>query len=240
MSGTADVAGGIPMRGWSRDAVPGTTLVVIRHGVTKHTAAKRFSGGLGGDNPPLSEAGRAQVSATARWLAPTLVDPAAVVTSPVRRTRESAEIVAELLGLPIEEEPGFAETEFGQWDGLSMAEVAERYPADLEAWYASPEMAPPGGESFVAVRERVLAGLDRTLAAHPGRTVVVLSHVTPIKLLVAHALSAPLSALYTLELSPASATIMSFYPDQNASLRLYNGLPALPVAGAAGRGVRAR
>ena len=148
---------------------------------------KRFSGGLASANPGLSDEGRAQIRAVADWLAPLAERVDAVVASPVRRTLESAEILAEALGHPVEVEPGFAEMEFGVWDGLTFAEVAEKYPDELDAWLGSLDVAPEGGESFRAVQERVLDGLARLLEAHAGKTVVVVSHVTPIKTLVAHA-----------------------------------------------------
>ena len=215
-------------RGWAAPGTAPTTLVLLRHGVTLHTAGKRFSGGLGGDNPPLSEEGRAQVRAAAQWLQSIRDRIDAVVCSPVRRTRESAEIVAHELGVPLEEEPGFAEMEFGDWDGLTFVEVAEQDRAGLDAWLADLDATPPGGESFRAVEKRVLAGLDRVLADHAGRTVVVVSHVTPIKTLVAHVVRAPLDAVFRMELSPASVTVLSFYPDREGvkgSLRLFNALP---------------
>ena len=155
----------------------------------------------------------------------------AVVTSPVRRTRESAEIVAELLGKPVEVEPGFAEMEFGHWDGLTFAEVAEKHGDELDAWLGSLDVAPGGGESFREVEARVLAGLQRLLDAHAGRTVVVVSHVTPIKTLVAHAVDAPLGSVFRMELSPASVSVVSFYTggkggdEPRASMRLYNAVP---------------
>jgi probable phosphoglycerate mutase len=214
-----------PARGWSASTEPPTTLVLVRHGVTVHTKAKRFSGGLGGDDPALSEEGRAQVRASARWLEPLAGSVAAVVASPVRRTRESAEIVAETLGRPMETEPGFAEMEFGRWDGLTFAEVAERDQAGLDAWLGSTDVAPPGGESFATVQERVLAGLARVRTAYAGRTVVVVSHVTPIKTLVAQALDAPLTSVFRMELTPASVSVVSWYADDRASLRLFNAKP---------------
>jgi ribonuclease H / adenosylcobalamin/alpha-ribazole phosphatase len=216
----------------SPDAGPGapTTIVLLRHGVTAHTTGRRFSGGLGGDNPALSEEGRAQVGEAAAWLAELRDRIDVVVSSPVRRTRESAEVVAEALGLPLEEEPGFAEMEFGEWDGLSFTEVAERDKERLDAWFADLAAAPPGGESFLDVQERVLAALDRLLETHAGRTVVVVSHVTPIKTLTAHALGAPLDALFRMDLAPASLTVLGFYPDPatgewRGSMRFYNALP---------------
>jgi ribonuclease H / adenosylcobalamin/alpha-ribazole phosphatase len=212
-----------PAQGWSPPGTP-TTVILVRHGVTAHTVEKRFSGGLASANPGLSDEGRAQARATADWLAPLAERVDAVVASPVRRTRETAEIIADVLGRTVEEEPGFAEMEFGAWDGLTFAEVGERYPDELKTWLGSLDHAPGGGESFRAVQERVLAGLERLLAAHRGRTVVVVSHVTPIKTLVAHAVDAPLEAVFRMELSPASVTVLSWY-DERPSMRLYNAQP---------------
>lgn len=219
-----------PARGWSRSAGTPTTLILLRHGVTPHTVDKRFSGGLGGSNPGLSDDGRSQVRLAGEWIAPLAQRVDAVVASPVRRTRESAEIVAQLLDVPVEEEPAFAEAEFGRWDGMTLAEVDAAFPGELDKWFASVDHAPAGGESFTVVRDRVLAGLDRLLERHAGRTVVVVSHVTPIKILVAHAVGAPLDAGFRMELAPASISVISFYPDEQGgaprpSLRLYNALP---------------
>jgi broad specificity phosphatase PhoE/ribonuclease HI len=219
------------LRGWSAGAGEPTTLVLLRHGVTPHTIEKRFSGGLASANPGLSDDGRAQVRAAAEWLAPLADQVAAVVASPVRRTLESAEIVAAILGKTVEVEPGFAEMEFGTWDGMTFLEVAERHQADLDAWLGSLDVGPGGGESFRTVEKRVLEGLQRVLDTHAGRTVVVVSHVTPIKTLVAHVVDAPLESVFRMELSPASVTVVSFFrggrdgTEERASLRMYNALP---------------
>lgn len=212
------------------DQLAPTTLVLVRHGVTPHTTGRRFSGGLGGDNPALSQEGRDQVGETARWLLDLRDQVDAVIASPVRRTRESADIIAAELDLPVEEEPGFAEMEFGEWDGLTFSEVAQRDQAGLDRWFSDMAAAPPGGESFVAVQERVLAALERVLVAHAGRTVVVTSHVTPIKVLTAHALAAPLDSIFRLELAPAAVSTIAFHHDprtgaRTPSLRFFNALP---------------
>ena len=220
------------VRGWAHPGGPPTTVILVRHGVTAHTVEKRFSGGLASANPGLSDEGRAQVRATADWLAQSAGSVDAVVASPVRRTLESAEIVAEVLGKSIQVEPGFAEMEFGTWDGLTFAEVAARHQPDLDSWLGSMEVAPGGGESFRTVEARVLDGLQRLLTTHGGRTVVVVSHVTPIKTLVAHAVNAPLDSVYRMELAPASVTVLSFFgggPDGNqpmGSMRLFNARPS--------------
>lgn len=230
-----------PARGWGHAGGAPTTLILLRHGVTPHTLEKRFSGGLASANPPLSDDGRAQVRAAAQWLAPIAERIAGVIASPVRRTRESAEIAAAVLGrADIVEEPGFAEMEFGRWDGLTFAEVAERFPDDLEKWLGSLDQPPPDGESFRAVQARVHAALDRVLERYAGQTVLVVSHVTPIKTVVARALGVELDAVYRMELTPASVSVVSFYHDEHGapargSLRLFNALPpardAFSVAG---------
>ena len=211
-------------RGWSGDAVA-TTLVLVRHGVTAHTVDKRFSGGLGGRNPGLSDEGRAQVRATADWLSPLAEGIDVLVTSPVRRTRESAEILGDRLDLPVLTDDGLAEMEFGSWEGLTFAEIQERYPDDIDAWLGSLDEPAGGGESFRVVEKRVLASLDGLLEEHRGRTVLAVSHVTPIKVLVARALGAPLEAVYRMELAPASVTVLSFYDDGNSSMRMFNARP---------------
>jgi probable phosphoglycerate mutase len=213
-----------PSRGWGPPGTP-TTLVLVRHGVTAHTRDKRFSGGLGGVDPALTEDGRAQARATADWLAPLAEDVDAVVSSPVRRTRETAEIIAERLGKGVDLEHGLAEMEFGRWEGKTFAEVREAYPDDLDAWLGSLHHTPGGGESFSQVQERVLASLDTLLRTYPGRTVLAVSHVTPIKVLVARTLGAPLESVFRMELAPASVTVLSFYENGNASLRLFNARP---------------
>jgi ribonuclease H / adenosylcobalamin/alpha-ribazole phosphatase len=211
-------------RGWSGPG-PATTLVLVRHGVTPHTVDKRFSGGLGGSNPGLSDEGRDQIRATADWLSPLAEEIDVVVSSPVRRTHESAEIIGARLDKEVRTEGGLAEMEFGSWDGLTYAELREKHPDELDAWLGSLDHPAGGGESFRVVEKRVLASLDRLLEEYAGRTVLVVSHVTPIKVLVARALGAPLESVYRMEMAPASVSVLSFFEDGNAAMRLFNARP---------------
>jgi broad specificity phosphatase PhoE/ribonuclease HI len=222
--------GAAPDQGWSIRTGPVTTLILIRHGMTEHSEEKRFSGGAAGANPPLNATGREQVRRTADWLAPTAGRVEQVISSPLRRTLESAEMIAERWARPLTQEPRFAEMDFGTWDGLTAAEVAQRDPAAISAWMRSLDSAPGGGETFRQVRSRVLAALESVLRSSPGGTVAVVSHVTPIKVLVAEALGAPLEAVFRMELSPASVTVVSYHPSETgglplASLRMFNARP---------------
>lgn len=213
------------LTGWSPELGTPTTLILVRHGETPHTKEKKFSG-LGGDDPGLDVDGRAQVAATAEWLAVLADEIDAVVSSPLRRTQETAAIIADVLGKDVELEDGLAEAAFGTWDGLTFAEVQDNHPDDLEAWLGAVDVAPTGGgESFTEVDRRVRRTRDRLLAAYPGKTVLAVTHVTPIKVLVKLALDAPLDSLFRMELAPASVTVISWYPDGQASMRMFNGRP---------------
>ncbi|MFD7895553.1 bifunctional RNase H/acid phosphatase [Streptomyces sp. NPDC059743] len=212
-----------PTVGWGASADLGVpaTFVLLRHGETALTPEKRFSGS-GGSDPELSAIGRRQAEAVATALAArgTVQD---IVSSPLRRCRETAETVATRLGLDVTVEEGLRETDFGAWEGLSFAEVRERYPDDLSAWLASPAVAPTGGgESFTTVGRRVRAARDRLLDRYHGRTVLLVTHVTPVKTLIRLALGAPPESLFRMELSAASLSAVAYYADGNASVRLLN------------------
>ncbi|GFH34416.1 bifunctional RNase H/acid phosphatase [Streptomyces pacificus] len=205
--------------GWGPDLGPPATFVLLRHGETALTPEKRFSGT--GDHE-LSEVGRRQAEAVAAALAARGTIQA-VVSSPLKRCRQTAEAVAARLGLDVRIDDGLRETDFGAWEGLTFAEVRERYGDDLDAWLASTKAAPTGGgESFAKVAKRVAATRDRLVREYRGRTVLVVTHVTPIKTLVRLAIGAPPESLFRMELSAASVSAVAYYADGNASLRLLN------------------
>ncbi|MFF4883033.1 bifunctional RNase H/acid phosphatase [Streptomyces nigra] len=211
-----------PSSGWApADMGAPATFVLLRHGETPLTPQKRFSGS-GGSDPALSAAGREQAERVGAALA-RRGTVQAIVASPLARTRETAGIVAARLGLDVTVEEGLRETDFGAWEGLTFGEVRERYPDDLTAWLADPEARPTGGgESFAATADRVAAARDKLIAAYAGRTVLLVTHVTPIKTLVRLALGAPPESLFRMELSAASLSAIAYYADGNASVRLFN------------------
>lgn len=203
---------------WMPKSGEPTVTLLLRHGQTPYSIDKRFAGQV---DIGLTENGVAQAAAAGERLGKRGgIDT--IVTSPLSRARLTAAAVAGATGAPVVTEEGFAETDFGGWDGLTFAQASERDPAALTAWLADPEVAPPGGESFAEVRTRVLAALRRLLESYPGRTVVVVSHVTPMKLLLAEALGAPLSSLYRMYLDTACLCQIDWYPDGPAVVRSLN------------------
>jgi probable phosphoglycerate mutase len=209
-------AAGPAPRSWAPPTTTRTRLVLVRHGATEHSAAGRFSGR---NTLPLDERGREQAARLAKRR---FGEVAAVVSSPLLRAVETAEAIAGPLGLPVDVNDDLIETDFGVWEGLTFAEALDADPDVLRKWHGSLDVAPPGGESFAEVGERVERARADLAASYPDSTVVVVSHVTPIKLLVCTALEAPPVGLFRLHLDTASVSVVDYYADGNASVRLVN------------------
>jgi broad specificity phosphatase PhoE len=191
--------------------------MLLRHGQTPMSVQKRYAGR---SDAPLTDVGIQQAAAAAKRL--TSAGLGVIVTSPLLRTVQTAQEVAAVTEAAVVTDDGFRETDFGAWEGLTFAEVRERWPAELAAWLADPEVAPPGGESFTEVSARVTAALHRVLGVRAGQTVLIVSHVTPIKTLVAAALLAPPAALYRMHLDVAALSEIDWYADGPAVLRSFN------------------
>jgi broad specificity phosphatase PhoE/ribonuclease HI len=242
------VAAAPPARpSWEPQLGTPTRLVLVRHGETGLTAERRFSGR--GD-PALTPRGAAQAQATAQRVADLVkaaspaAEPgapervaaermaaervaaapvAAVVTSPLARAAATAAAIAAALGNPpVTQDPDLIECDFGQWEGRTVAEVRERWPDEWAAWMRSAAVAPPGGESFRAVAARVRRSLARLRDAYPARIVVLVSHVTPIKLTLRDALAAGDAFLYRMHLDAGGLSIVDTWPDGGVSVRAVN------------------
>ena len=203
------------MIGWSNIGAP-TITVMARHGATALSLEKRFSG-RGGLDAPLVQIGVEQAEALADELAER-GGADLLVVSPLLRTRQTAEIIATRVDAEMVIDEDFAECAFGEWDGLTFSEVQSRWPKHMSEWLASTQVAPPGGESFADVRARVNRGRQRIVDRHTGKRVIVVAHVTPIKVMVSIAVDAPLHSLYRMELAPCSITTLAWFPDGNASM----------------------
>lgn len=207
-----------PGRGWGPTRGRATTTLLLRHGQTPLSVERRFAGR--GDIP-LTETGRRQAEAAAARLgARGGID--VIVSSPLRRARRTAEAVAEATGAALVVDDDLVEADFGEWEGLSFAEASAKSPDEVAAWLGNADAAPPGGESFAAAARRVLRALDRLLGAYPDRTLVLVSHVTPIKTLLCRALLAPPAALFRIHLDVASLCEVDWFADGPALVRSVN------------------
>jgi broad specificity phosphatase PhoE len=217
-AGTGADAGAAAAAGWGTSTGKPTVTLLLRHGATELSAERRFAGR--GDIA-LTKEGIKQAGLAARRLAASSgVD--IVLTSPLQRARRTAEAVAEATGAPLVVDNDLIEADFGEWQGLTFAEARERWPDQLTAWLATPDAAPPGGESFAMVALRVIAALDRLVDAHQHKRAVLVSHVTPIKTLICRALLAPPEAMFRMNLDVASLTRIDNFDNGSALLRSFN------------------
>ncbi len=203
---------------WTGNRGGPTRLLLLRHGQTELSVQRRYSGR---GNPELTEVGRSQAADAARYLAQK-GGIAAVISSPLHRAHATATAAADALGLSVVIDENLTETDFGEWEGLTFPEAAKSHPDVHGRWLRDTSLAAPGGESFDEVGQRVHRARDRIVAEYPGATVLVVSHVTPIKTLLRLALDAGPSILYRMHLDLASLSIAEFYPDNGASVRLVN------------------
>jgi len=199
------------------DVGAATTVLLVRHGRTRLTQERRFSG-VRGEDAPLSDVGRLDAVGAVPFLAGTDVD--AVVTSPLLRARQTADVLRERLGWArAAVDDRWAEVAFGEWDALTAAEVSERGDAELFGrWLLDANVRPPDGESMHELEARVADGLSDLLAQHSGGTVVVVCHMTPIRSVVRRLLGAGEQALWRLRLAPGSLTTTRHWADGGAEI----------------------
>jgi ribonuclease H / adenosylcobalamin/alpha-ribazole phosphatase len=162
----------------------------------------------------------AQAKAAAAALTTYGID--AIVTSPLTRCQDTAAEIAAATGVSVRVEEGFRETDFGEWEGHTFAEVRRLWPEEMKVWLADPSAAPSGGESFADTARRVGIARDKLKVRYRHQTVLVVSHVTPIKLMVRDALLAPMTALYRMHLDVSSLSAIDWYDDGPASLTSFN------------------
>ncbi len=184
---------------------PPTRLVLVRHAVTAHTGPI-LSGRMPGID--LSEKGIGQADAAAQRLAKLPVR--AVYASPIERTTQTAQRIAEPHALTVEALPGVIEADYGDWTGGKIADLAK-----TEEWKVV-QVAPsrarfPNGETIREMQARTVAALDDVVARHPHETVVVVSHADPIKSAIAHYTGVHLDLFQRVHVSPASATVFEFH-----------------------------
>lgn len=151
--------------------MPRSDLLLLRHGQSTWNAEGRWQGIA---DPPLTDLGREQARAAIPALAE--LGLSAVASSDLARAKETAEILADALGLPpVEVDSHLRERDVGEWSGLTSDEIAERWPDVAEARRRG-ERIPPVGSDNAGYEERALSVMRRIAAAHPGERVLVLTH----------------------------------------------------------------
>jgi probable phosphoglycerate mutase len=176
-----------------------TVFQLLRHGET--AVQGRINGRLPGVG--LSDRGRAEIAAVAERLAGEKI--AAVYASPLQRTRETAEILSERLGLPVGYRDDVIELDFGEWTGLT-ADIV-RKDERFHLWNVCRSVATiPGGESWRQVHNRIVAAMFDLQQAHPGENIVIVSHGDVIRAALLFALGMPLDFYARLEVAPASVS----------------------------------
>lgn len=218
-------------------ATPTTRIFLVRHGATVLTAEDRFAGAT---DVQLSDEGREQVRHLARRLGGQAIS--AIYASPLGRTLETARILAEPHGIPVQARDGLREISHGRWEQMTRREVESQFPDEAAAWDEDPyTFAPQGGESGLAVTARALPVLIEIVRAHPAANVLVVSHKATIRLLLSSLLGFdPRRYRDNLDQLPAALNIVDFKDPAHARLTLFNdtshyaeaglALPGVPVA----------
>lgn len=196
-----------------------TRLILIRHGETQANREMRY---IGSRDDALTERGQEQARLLAEALATLPIS--AVYSSPLQRARYTAQPIADRLHLEVQISEALRESDFGQWEGLSREEVLAQSSQDaahLHTWERDTSVAPPGGESLEAMHRRVQEFAIQLTRQHPDQTVVLVSHVGPVKALLCAALGAPVITSFHIFLDPATISVVDWH-DTHSVVRLVN------------------
>ena len=191
-----------------------TRVILVRHGETDFPSNRIYCDSK--EDPELNSVGQAQANQAAEFLA--AEDVAAIYASPCLRTRMTAAAIGIYhKQLPVVFESGLVERNFGAWEGMYFEEIESQHPKQYIEWKQNQAAFKPdsGGESVYDLAERVCPVLARIVAANSGRTVVVVAHVGPIRVLLARALNLPIEGYRQLAIDPASITGIDYGASQN-------------------------
>lgn len=205
-----------------------TRLFLVRHGQTDLNRDRRFRGM---SDAPLNEAGIDEARGAAGLLAAAPL--AAIHTSPIPRAAETARIIAEVTGAGVVEDDGFTDIDYGEWQGLTVEEVTERFGADeIGRWRSDPGgFTFPGGDSMESVRERIRPALERVAGGHPGANACVVSHLAVLKVCYVAALDLPWDYFWRVVLDNGSVGSLLFEAGTSFTLESWNRLPPGSLGG---------
>ncbi|OFO17087.1 bifunctional RNase H/acid phosphatase [Corynebacterium sp. HMSC22B11] len=211
---------GVSPTAWMGKTAP-TTLLLLRHGQTELNRDGKYSGR---GNPELTDLGKKQIAHAARHISER-GDVDVILSSPLGRCQETARAAAEALGMgkdAITTDEAIIEMDFGAWEGRRFAEIQEDHPEEHRECFNYATAAPHGGESPEQVYRRVSEFVDRVVAEYPGKTVLVVTHMMPIKSVLRRALGTGGEIYRSLHLDVASLSVADFLPNGAGVVRLVN------------------
>jgi broad specificity phosphatase PhoE len=199
--------------------LPVTRVFLVRHGATQLSAEGRFAGAIGVD---LSDEGRRQAAQLGERLGREGLT--AAYSSPLTRAADTAAVIAAAGGLTVEVREGLREISHGHWEGLTRAEVEQRFPDEYAAWEEDPfTFAPEGGESGVEVLARALPTLREIVMTHAGGRILIVSHKATIRLLLSSLLGFDTRGYRDrLDQDPACLNVLDFRDPVRVRLILFN------------------
>lgn len=201
---------------------PSRLLVLVRHGQSTYNVEGRLPGQIEGI--ALTDEGRRQAHRAAVALSALPIDT--VVTSPLERARETAEIIARGWSLPVCVEPRLKDTDVGAWAGAKISDLSKSDPA-WRAFVANPTQPPDGIEGFHAVQSRSVAAVEDLLRSNDaGRHIVVVAHADVIKLILAHYTQVPAESARFISVANASISALAFRDGEHPYVLSMNWTPA--------------
>ncbi len=185
---------------------PSTKIIFVRHGSTDYPEDKIYKDENG---PHLNREGKAQAREMARWLQEETFST--ILVSPSNRTVETASIIAKALNMDYEIWDNLKERSFGIWEGLTFKEIETHYKEGLMEWKKDPvHYAPEGGETIVDLQQRISDVISCIIQKFKGTRILIVTHMGPIRVAVAQALSIPLINYRHLQIHPGSATRIDY------------------------------
>jgi len=181
-----------------------TVIILIRHGQTEWNRIERFRGQV---DIPLNVTGIEQAEKTARQVTKQW-KPSAIYSSPLSRAQQTAERIARHCGLDVQTNVGLTDIHYGKWQGLTPAEVEEKWPELLSNWYRHPEMVLiPGGESLSMVRSRAILTVNQLCEQHPGQEIVLVSHTVVNRLILLNVIDAKNDRFWQIKQEPCAINV---------------------------------
>ncbi|PIQ99591.1 MAG: alpha-ribazole phosphatase [Nitrospinae bacterium CG11_big_fil_rev_8_21_14_0_20_45_15] len=189
---------------------PSCRIYLIRHGETANAGKVRFNGH---HDVELSAKGQQQLRLVSDALKHCSID--AVYSSDLKRTMESARIIAEPHDLKLTTFPELRELSFGEWEGLSVDEVEQKYPGQYLKLFENIDIeCPPGGESFLQLQNRVVPKFREIVQSHPSQSIVIVAHGGVNRTLLSHLLEMPIKKMFRLNQEYAAVNIIQYYGDE--------------------------